>query len=87
MSGSLPAEKSRSVSEIIVVGAVTLAAFVFTLWYLPAYRAAGGASQFYQNEFGPSVMLTCQVSTGLRRSSGGWSRSVRVTEATFSVPV
>ena len=59
MSGSLPAEKSRSVSEIIVVGAVTLAAFVFTLWYLPAYRAAGGASQFYQNEFGPSVMLTC----------------------------
>ena len=59
MSGSLPAEKSRPASETFIVGAVALAALLFTLWYMPAYRAAGGASQFYQNEFGPAVMLTC----------------------------
>ena len=59
MNGSLSKERSKPAPEMIAVAAVGLAAFLFTQWYMPVYRAGGGTSQFYQNEFGPSVMLTC----------------------------
>ena len=56
---AVPGGPSWKAADAIVVGGVGLAALLFTLWYMPAYRARGGVSQFYQNEFGPAVMLTC----------------------------
>jgi len=42
-----------------LTAALGLAAFLFATWYLPEYRAAGGVPQFYQDQFGPAVMLAC----------------------------
>ena len=54
------AEKVRwSRADYVLTAALSLAAFLFAEWYLPVYRAAGGVAQFYQDQFGPAVMLAC----------------------------
>lgn len=42
-----------------IVGALLVAAFAATRWYLPKFRADGGHEEFYQAEFGPAVMQAC----------------------------
>jgi hypothetical protein len=42
-----------------LVVAFAVSALLFARWYLPAYRAAGGVPQFYQDQFGPAVMAAC----------------------------
>jgi len=44
---------------VYVTAALCVTAFLFAKWYLPAYRAGGGVPQFYQDQFGPAVMLAC----------------------------
>ena len=44
---------------MILVASLWIAAFAFARWYLPAYRSGGGVAQFYQDQFGPAVMLAC----------------------------
>jgi hypothetical protein len=46
-------------SDTFLVAAVGLAAFLFAQWYMQVYRAAGGEPFFYQQEFGPAVLLAC----------------------------
>jgi hypothetical protein len=46
-------------ADVVAIAAIALAAFLFAEWYLPRYRAAGGLSQFYQDQFAPAVMLAC----------------------------
>jgi len=52
-----PARWSRT--DVYLTAVLCAAAFLFATWYLPAYRAAGGVPQFYQDQFGPAVMLAC----------------------------
>jgi len=42
-----------------VLAAIALTAFLFAHWYAGAYRAGGGVPSFYQDQFGPAVMLAC----------------------------
>jgi hypothetical protein len=46
-------------ADIVAIAAIALASLLFIEWYLPRYRAAGGLSQFYQDQFAPAVMLAC----------------------------
>jgi len=45
--------------DVGLLAGIALAAFLFARWYVPVYRAGGGAPAFYQVEFGPAVMLAC----------------------------
>jgi hypothetical protein len=42
-----------------VVTAIGVTAFLFAHWYGAVYRAGGGVPSFYQDQFGPAVMLAC----------------------------
>ena len=59
-AGAPPLEATRwSRSDLALTAALGVMAFLFATWYLPVYRSGGGVPQFYQDQFGPAVMMAC----------------------------
>ncbi len=46
-------------ADRIIGAALFVAAFLLGTWYVPQVVAAGGRPHFYQEEFGPAVMVAC----------------------------
>ena len=46
-------------ADRIVGAALFVAALLLGTWYVPQVVAAGGRPHFYQEEFGPAVMVAC----------------------------
>jgi len=46
-------------ADLAVGGALFVAALLLGTWYVPQVIAAGGKPKFYQEEFGPAVMVAC----------------------------
>jgi hypothetical protein len=46
-------------ADLFIAAAVFVVAWTLAAAYLPLFRSAGGVQQFYQQEYGPAVMLAC----------------------------
>jgi hypothetical protein len=54
-----PVDRRWSRVDWYIVAVMAVVAFLFATSFLPAYRAAGGTPFFYQQDYGPAVMLAC----------------------------